>query len=309
MSVPIKLSLLFWLCCIITTKSVFAQSITNLYALENSADSLEKAGIYNQAIEILLKTSKFPNTAPFDEKLLTKLFLLKKNNTEAEKHLRLGISRGLDTDKLNNEPLIKAFINRPDFQAVYQQYRKVYNNSLLCPDERLELAQMVERDQFPRSYVGKVKTDVIYPKMRKVDSANTEEFKEMIQRIGFPGIKQVGIDGEQNAFTILLHIFLDGVNDEADIAYFEPIMKNAVLDGSFDPHYFTIIVDRYYSMKFNYQVYGSYWVPDKATKLRAITTIKEIDEVDKRRTSIYLPPLIKLKDNGYLLPENYTYKK
>jgi hypothetical protein len=294
---------------IFAIKPATAQSLADLYPLDAKADSLEKAGNNKEAIKIRIKTSEFPNAKPFDEKSLTKLFLLEKNNTEAEKHLRLGISAGLDTDKLNNDPLIKAFISRPDFQTIYQQYRRVYNNSLLCPDERLELAQMIERDQFPRSYVGRVKTDVIYPIMREVDSANTEEFKEMIHRIGFPGIKQVGIDGEQNAFTILLHIFLDGVNDEADMAWFEPIMKKAVLDGSFAPYYFTIIVDRYYSMKFNYQVYGSYWVPDKATKLRAITTIKDIEGVDKRRASIYLPPLITLKNNGYLLPENYNYKK
>ena len=309
MTVPVKLSLFFVLFFCASVSSLLAQSLAELYPLEDRADSLEKAGNYGEAIKILLKTSSYPNAGPFDEKSLTKLYLLEKNNAEAEKHLRLGISRGLDTDKLNNEPLIKAFITRPDFQTVYQKYRRVYNSSLLYPDERLELAQMIERDQFPRNYIGRVKTEVIYPIMREVDSANTQEFKEVIQRIGFPGIKQVGIDGEQSAFTILLHIFLDGVNDEADMAYFEPIMKKAVLNGSFEPYYFTLIVDRYNAMKFNYQVYGSYWVPDKATKLKAITTIKNIEDVDKRRAEIYLPPLIKLKEGGYLLPKEYVYKK
>lgn len=250
-----------------------------------------------------------PTLKTFAELSLIKVYLLKNNQKAADLHLRKGISAGLDTDKLNSEPLVKKYIKRKDFSKIYSKYRRIYNSSLKCPDERVEIIQMAERDQFPRNYVGRINKDIIYPVMREVDSTNTQEFKDIINRIGFPGVEQVGIDGTQNAFTILLHIFLDGVNDQADIAYFEPIMKKAVLDGRLDPTFFAIIIDRYYAMTYDYQIYGAYWMPDQATGKRAVTKIKDVDGVDRRRASILLPPLQTLISRGYMLPTDYHVKK
>jgi hypothetical protein len=291
----------------ITYSQAHSQSFSKIYMLHSKEDSLINAGKYDEALSILKRTVKLPTLTAFAELSLIKFYLLKNNKPEAEKHLKLGISAGLDTDKLNNEPLVKKFIERPDFAKVYSTYRKVYNAALSCPDERLEIMQMAERDMFARNYVGRVNKDIIYPIMREVDSTNTVEFKQIISRIGFPGIKAVGIDGVQNAFSILLHIFLDGVNDQQDIAYFEPIMKDAVIKGNLEPTMFALIIDRYYSMTFNYQIYGTYWMPDSATNKRIVTIIKDVNNVDKRRASIYLQPLVNLKSKGYLLPNGYEY--
>ncbi|SDP99147.1 hypothetical protein SAMN05428975_4923 [Mucilaginibacter sp. OK268] len=282
----------------------YGQSFYRGYKLTYSADNLIKKGELQQAKDSLKLALGILNEKAYTSKDLARIHIQLKDFGMAENYLEQAISAGIDSDQLAADTIIKAYLASHQFQAKYVKNRRIYNARLLFPDERLELAQMVERDQVARDLVGAISRPRVDSIINRVDSVNAAELKVIISRIGLPGYKEVGIDGVANFFLLVLHLTINGVDDDHEMALLGPLMKAQVLKDNFSSIYYALLIDKYQFAKTKLQTYGTYWEFTPTNGKRVITPIYKISEVDSRRREIYLPPL-KALEAGFVLPLEY----
>jgi hypothetical protein len=113
--------------------------------------------------------------------------------------------------------------------------------------------------------------------------------KDIVQRIGFPNLESVGMNGVNAIFILLLHTLNNGIDDAKNIEILTPLVKKAVTDLKYPPFNMVIVIDRQRAISRQKQIYGSYWEMGKHNK-KIVTPIESIDEVDVRRKEIGFPP-------------------
>ena len=284
-----------------------AQQVQAYFKTSYEADSLKQKGEFAKAMSLYTQAEKLNNTDGFIDRNLAFINLKFNNFKKADEYIYKAAVKGVTIDQLNSDTLIKGYLAKANFDPRYQKARKVYYANIQYPDQMIEVFQMLERDQAIRDLYGARKIDVkVFESAgTEIDSANTEELKEIVKKIGFPGHKEIGDEAVACLFTLMLHIPLDGINDAQDMTLFAPLIKEQVLKGNFPPVYYALIVDRYSYTKFKSQTFGTYWEYDAKKKARVITTIKDISNVDKLRAEIFLPPLSKSREQGMVLPGDY----
>jgi len=283
------------------------QQLRAYYETSYKADSLKQKGEFAKAEPLYIRAENLNNTDGFIDRNLAFINLKFNNPKKADAYIYKAVVKGVSIDQLNSDTLIKRYLEKANFDLRYQKARKVYYANIQYPDQMIEIFQMLERDQAIRDLygTGKIGIKAFEPAGSEIDSANTDELKEIVKKIGFPGNKEIGGEAVTCLFTLMLHIPLDGINDAQDMALFEPLIKQQVLKGNFPQVYYALIVDRYNYTKFKSQVFGTYWEYDAKKKARVITTIKDISNVDKLRAEIFLPPLSKSREQGLTLPDDY----
>lgn len=287
-----------------TMNQAYSQNLHRGYDLVYHADSLFKAGNIKGAKADLTRAISELNQKAYAYKDLAKACIMLNEKSETQRYLGHAIQSGIDTAQLQADSTLRKFKTQAGFQDLYKRCRRAYNADLLYPDQRLELAQMVERDQAARDLVGVLKKEQADPIINSIDSANALELKSMVAKIGFPGYKEVGLDGVSNLFLLLLHITANNVNDDQEMSLFGPMMKSEVLKDNFSPIYYALIEDKYAFQKSKQQTYGTYWEFNPQTGKRVIQQVSKVEEVDSRRRQIYLPPLNSL-GAAFVLPDNY----
>ena len=126
------------------------------------------------------------------------------------------------------------------------------------------------------------------------DKANLAVVENIIAKYGWPGITEVGFEGNQTIFLVIQHAEL------AIQKKYLPIMKEAVNHGNAMSKDYAYLMDRVALREGNKQLYGSQLVRDgKTGKMLYPAPLEDPDNVDSRREKVGLEPMSSyLKQNG-----------
>jgi len=195
----------------------------------------------------------------------------------------------------------KYFRKSRYWNKLNSKYLPLHNAFVLGIDKetRDELLKMDYMDQFVRKNLN-WDTKTFYTILGKTDSANLVQFKEMIEKKGFPDLQKLGYkENFDKPFTLILHFCK---NDTTQYTYFNPIMQEAMKDGKFRPEDYAGVTDMYTLTMDKKTLFCE---PFKTYKDRKIA---QISEIDRRRFSIGLIPLYQLAQKKKIteLPEGYV---
>lgn len=286
--------------------SVKAQKNTQYFYLKNTADSLIFEKKIDEAYPLYRKMVKIIDIDPFVDIELIKLSLKVNDLKIAKKYLKKSILNGATLGMLQVDSNVNKFLMRDiKWKETYDFLRQKHLSKIPHLEERITLLKMLESDQAFRSLLGAIEYKKADSLIFANDTANMCVIKGIIQKIGFPNLESVGMDGVNAIFILLLHAH--GIDDTKNIETMTPLMKKAVTDLKYPPFNMAIVIDRQRVTSRQKQIYGSYWEMGKQNK-RIVTPIENINEVELRRKEIGLPPLRLLqKQRGYELPLDYKY--
>jgi hypothetical protein len=296
------------LLCSLTVASTIAQTQTvkQAYEFAGNADSLAKTGNVKDAISNYLKSADQLPSPGFNFRDVAHLYLKTHDQKNAKTYIDKAVQYGITIDQLNADTLVKAYLAQINYDKDYAKLRIIYNRQIPYPDQRTEILQMLERDQLVRDLIGKVDIKILNNTIIETDSANMEEFRDIIKQIGFPGFRQIGPDAASSLFGLITHATTDAHHGAQNFAFLEPLMKEQVLAGNFPPMYFAILVDKYNYFNFKTQVYGTYWEFESSQNAMVVRKIADVAQVDERRAAIFLPPLYKSRSKKMIMPNDYT---
>ncbi|WP_343555534.1 DUF6624 domain-containing protein [Sphingobacterium sp.] len=283
---------------------VEAQKSARYFYLKNTADSLIFEKNTREAYLLYRKMIKISDIDPFIDIELVKLSLKAKDFKRAKKYLKKSILNGATLGMLQVDSNVNNFLMRGiKWKETYNFLRQKHLSKIPHLEERITLLKMLESDQAFRSLLGVIEYKKADSLIFANDTVNMSAIKEIIQKIGFPNLESVGMDGVNAIFILLLHAH--GIDDTKNIETITPLMKKAVTNLKYPPFNMAIVIDRQRALSRQKQIYGSYWEMGKHNK-RIVTPIENIDKVDARRKEIGLPPLSLLrKQRGYELPLDY----
>jgi len=126
------------------------------------------------------------------------------------------------------------------------------------------------------------------------DKKDLEKVKAIVGEDHWPGVKEVGFDGNQTIFLVIQHADLKTQLE------FLPIMQSAVSKGNAMPKDYAYLVDRVSLRQGKKQVYGSQLVRDgKTGKMLYPAPLIDPETVDVRREQVGLEPMATyLQQNG-----------
>jgi tetratricopeptide (TPR) repeat protein len=290
-----------------------AQQLLDAYQHLYKADSLVQAGNYQAAVELDVNGEKILKNSGMLDRDIAGLYIRLKNIKKANDYIKKAVINGVDIDRLNGNPVIRSYlksINYNDNTADYLADRKIYNCNIGNPDQRIEIIQMHERDQAVRDLIPVLDPKLLNKLVFQVDSANYDQLKEILKNGRFPGYSEVGLDGETDLLDLMMHIPIGQIPDKGDFDVLDSMMFKQVQNGNLiPPFYYALIIDRYSATILHQQVYGTYWEYNRVKKVRVVTKIRDVKNVDKLRRSIFLPPLESSRKPGYILPEDYQFKQ
>lgn len=285
---------------------VEAQKSIRYFYLKNTADSLIFEKNTHDAYLLYRKMIKISDIDPFIDIELVKLSLKAKDFKRAKKYLKQSILNGAFLGMLEVDSNVNFFLKQnTNWRETYDFLRQKHLSKIPHLEERTILLNMLEKDQALRSLLGVIEHKKADSLIFANDTVNMPMIKDIVQRIGFPNLESVGMDGVNAIFILLLHTLNNGIDDAKNIELLTPLMKKAVTDLKYPPFNMAIVIDRQRAISRQKQIYGSYWEMGKHNK-KIVTPIENIDEVDVRRKEIGLPPLSLLrKQRGYELPLDY----
>ncbi|MEU5862742.1 DUF6624 domain-containing protein [Nonomuraea sp. NPDC047529] len=149
------------------------------------------------------------------------------------------------------------------------------------PALRAELLTMLKADQEQRTLeAGQEDWD-------RVEKANTERIRQILDAYGWPGFELVGKDGARAAWALVQHADRDLPLQRRGLE----MMRRAVDDGDADPSDLAYLVDRVRVAEHRPQVYGTQWETTPEGRWRPRTPIEDEARVDERRAAAGLKPL------------------
>lgn len=133
----------------------------------------------------------------------------------------------------------------------------------------------------------------------KKDSLNLIKVSKIINKYGWLGPQDIGMDGSQALFLVIQHADLKTQKQ------FYAIVKKAEQEGKTLSSNLAILEDRIAMREGRNQLYGSQGFKDKTTNKNYIYPILDPDKLDERRKSMGMPPM-----NTYVADWNLeNYKK
>ncbi|MFI6181219.1 DUF6624 domain-containing protein [Nonomuraea sp. NPDC051191] len=149
------------------------------------------------------------------------------------------------------------------------------------PALRAELLTMLKADQEQRTLeAGQEDWD-------RVEKANTERIRQILDAYGWQGFELVGKDGARAAWALVQHADRDLPLQRRGLE----MMRRAVDDGDADPSDLAYLVDRVRVAEHRPQVYGTQWETTPEGRWRPRTPIEDEARVDERRAAAGLKPL------------------
>ncbi|WP_336206656.1 DUF6624 domain-containing protein [Nonomuraea sp. LPB2021202275-12-8] len=153
-----------------------------------------------------------------------------------------------------------------------------------APDDprlRAELLEMLKQDQEIRTL------DAAQADWDRVEKANTDRMRQILDTRGWPGHAMVGEDGAHAAWALIQHADLDLDLQRRGLA----MMRQAVDDGDADPGDLAYLTDRVLVAEGKPQVYGTQWETTADGQWKPRTPIENEAQVDGRREAAGLKPL------------------
>jgi hypothetical protein len=127
---------------------------------------------------------------------------------------------------------------------------------------------------------------VVVKKQNKIDNRNLKRLEEIISRYGWPTKSMVGKEASESAFLIVQH---------AGLVYqkkYFPLLKAAALRNEARPDHVAMMEDRMLMGEGKKQIYGTGLQTADVTKELKLWPIENEEEVDARRASVGLPPMV-----------------
>ncbi|MGR6914446.1 DUF6624 domain-containing protein [[Actinomadura] parvosata] len=149
------------------------------------------------------------------------------------------------------------------------------------PALRAELLDRLKQDQEIRTL------EASQEDWDRVEKANTERMRQILDRYGWPGFALVGADGARAAWALVQHADRDLELQKRGLE----LMRAAVEKGDADPSDLAFLVDRVRVAEKRPQVYGTQWETDPQGRWRPRTPIEDEARVDERRAEAGLKPL------------------
>ncbi|MFI7446050.1 DUF6624 domain-containing protein [Nonomuraea sp. NPDC049714] len=149
------------------------------------------------------------------------------------------------------------------------------------PKLRAELLEMLEQDQRFRT------ADAAQADWDRVEKANTDRMRQILDTRGWPGRAMVGEDGAHAAWALIQHADLDLDLQRRGLE----LMRRAVDDGDADPGDLAYLVDRVRVAEHKPQLYGTQWETTADGEWKPRTPIENEAQVDERRAEAGLKPL------------------
>ncbi len=152
-------------------------------------------------------------------------------------------------------------------------------NELLCPEIAQEIADMYAVDQAMRERAEK---EHFWDDT--VDAKNTGRMKEIVDKIGWPTISKVGVEGSENAWLLVQHADHDVQFQELCLSLME---KEPV--GEVSRRNIAMLTDRIRVNSGRGQVYGTQF--EQRAGKHVPRSIEEPEYVNERRASMGLGTL------------------
>jgi hypothetical protein len=199
-------------------------------------------------------------------------------------------------------------------QAMPEQWKEVektallkesqYESTLKQPGLRREINRMALNDQQLRYKRAQLKDRVairaINREIKRSDSLNLIQGKKIILQYEWPGLSDIGYDGQNNLWLIVQHADNDVAFQQEALRAMEKLKKakQIRLDN------YAFLYDRV-QCNLNYkQLFGTQVIWTHNGQASGFRPILEEDRVDKRRKELNLPPL-----DIYAVSYGFTYKK
>jgi hypothetical protein len=125
----------------------------------------------------------------------------------------------------------------------------------------------------------------LYDKTRAADSINTIIVSKIIDKYGWLGPKEIGVQGNTTLFFVIQHSDLT-IQDR-----YLPVLKEAVKNGKASATNLALLEDRVALKHGSPQMYGSQVIWNMKDNTSIIAPLSDPDNVDKRRASVGLGPL------------------
>ncbi|NNK49307.1 MAG: hypothetical protein HKP01_10575 [Gemmatimonadetes bacterium] len=147
---------------------------------------------------------------------------------------------------------------------------------------------MLEEDRRVRDQLVAAGTlhDAYHPEMEEVHLSNADRLAAILDRVGWPDSRRFGIDGEDAAWTILMH----SISRPALLRQGRELLADAVAQAASAPALLARLEDRIRTLEGRPQRYGTIFDWDGEEQLSPLE-VEERDTVDERRASVGLPPL------------------
>lgn len=148
-----------------------------------------------------------------------------------------------------------------------------------------ELARMVEDDQRVRLALDLPSVEMVM-EMARVDVANTDRLRAIVDEHGWPGRSLVGEEGAENAWLLAQHAVAQLDFQRRALA----LLTEAVAAGEATPTQLAYLTDRVRIAEGQEQIYGTQLVGGEDGHL-VPHPIENADLVDERRAQIGLEPI------------------
>jgi hypothetical protein len=239
---------------------------------------------------------------PYDLIIVSNYFYNNNNKRKGEKYLMKAASAGLKpSETYFRQYFDSLFIKDKKLEAkTIKRYKNYLRN---CDIENsFKIIKLVDNDQITRSFLRGYEKDTAFSdykwkQVRINDSANYFSLVNILNTPEFNSTK-LTIEAQFGMSVILMH---STTNHYANPDSIFALLKKEMLKGVITPDFYANCVDRYYGVKgLNY--YCKFYHND--------LPIYDVENVDKRRLEVFLPPLyLSFKWNNKLdqLPESYIY--
>lgn len=175
-----------------------------------------------------------------------------------------------------------------ELELNFDIYTSRFYENLEHPEIYLEIDSLLEEDQFVRT------NDVSKNIARCIDSSNVIRLIEITKKYGWQEKGQLILWHQRGSFE----------KDNYIWSFFRPYINEQIKKGNIRRSYWAHFIDEKSITKNKNQIYGMYW------SQYDLYPIKNIDNVDKRRKQINLPPLWYMeKVYNITPPSNYKYPK
>lgn len=265
-------------------KKLDCNYITDYYPIIYKAEVQYQLQNYQKAFKLYQEafSSCKPKNTPiyYEMKKYAELATILGKEKLALDYIEKNLKSGQTLKSFTNDSVFNKILKTDRGKKLVENYptiREKYLNGLNLK-LRNEIQEMRKWDQ---SYIG------VHEKRDSIFRVNTKRLIEIFEEKGYPGIEMVGpynIDfSSANISIMLLH-----TNDSIRVNYFIPKLKEYVKEGICPPITLGVVIDNLHIYNDELQIMGTY-------ENREENMISDLEQVDKNRISIGLPPL-KLKE-------------
>jgi hypothetical protein len=246
-----------------------------------------------------------------------RFYLLRKNSKERDTVKFLENSMILLTKGYPKEWILEKI--KDDKFLSDEQKKKIETTEYLVYDLDVpfiaEFSELLGADQFLRRYYSEDR-DCLEKYALKADSISHVRLKKYIEENGIPDIRRLGYY-QPILFVLISHIIATESCADSWYGYYRPKLIKMAEEGKFFYDMIASYDDRYHWAFENQQIYGTIHMlitddnqPSEKQKRKIIAPIKDIENLDKRRSELGLPPFyLYAKYLNIIIPKGYTPQK